>query len=149
MAELNVLPLDSYDVLIGMDWLEKRWSIINCKRKTISYRDELGNEQEIQGILKPVQIRPITASQLAKCIRKKCQVYVIQVGYANSKDKVDTLGSIPVVQEFADVFPEEIPGLPPKRDLDFTIELVPGAALVSRAPYRMSVPELTELKMQL
>eukprot|EP00253_Pinus_taeda_P026609 PITA_26609 len=48
-----------------------------------------------------------------------------------------------------DVFPEEIPGLPPRRNIDFTIELVPGAAPVSRAPYRMSVPELTELKMQL
>eukprot|EP00253_Pinus_taeda_P021979 PITA_21979 len=72
-----------------------------------------------------------------------------KVGYANSKDKTATLESIPVVQEFADVFPEEIPGLPPKRDIDFTIELVPGAAPVSRAPYHMSTPKLTELKMQL
>ena len=44
-TELNVLPLGSYDVLIGMDWLEKRWSVINCKTKTISYRDELGVEK--------------------------------------------------------------------------------------------------------
>eukprot|EP00253_Pinus_taeda_P021056 PITA_21056 len=51
--------------------------------------------------------------------------------------------------KIADVFPEEIPRLPPKRDIDFTIELVPAAAPVSRAPYRMSIPELTELKMQL
>ena len=54
-----------------------------------------------------------------------------------------------VVQEFLDVFPENIPGLPPKRDIDFTIELLPGTSLVSRAPYRMSVPELTELKIHL
>ncbi len=59
------------------------------------------------------------------------------------------MASCLIVQDFADVFPEEIPGLPPRRDLDFTIELIPGAAPVSRAPYRMSVPELTELKMQL
>eukprot|EP00253_Pinus_taeda_P007905 PITA_07905 len=89
------------------------------------------------------------SSQLAKCIKKKCQIYAIQVGYANQKDKTAMLRNIPVVQEFADVFPEEVPGLPPKRDVDFTIELIPGAAPVSRAPYRMSVPELTELKMQL
>eukprot|EP00253_Pinus_taeda_P011685 PITA_11685 len=107
-TELNVLPLGSYDVLIGMDWLERRWSVINCKTKTVSYRDEL-----------------------------------------DSVDKVATVKDIPVVKDFGDVFPEEIPGLPPKRDLDFTIELIPGAAPVSRAPYRMSVPELTELKMQL
>eukprot|EP00253_Pinus_taeda_P022381 PITA_22381 len=67
----------------------------------------------------------------------------------DSKDKIAILNNIPVIQEFTDVFPEEIPGLPPKRNIDFTIELVPGAAPVSRAPYRMSVPELTELKMQL
>eukprot|EP00253_Pinus_taeda_P026946 PITA_26946 len=71
------------------------------------------------------------------------------VEFEDSKDKTTILNNIPVIQEFTDVFPEEIPGLPPKRNIDFTIELVPGAARVSRAPYRMSVPELTELKMQL
>eukprot|EP00253_Pinus_taeda_P015743 PITA_15743 len=117
-ADLNVLPLGSYDILIGMDWLEKHWSLVD-------------------------------SNQLVKCVRKGCQVYAIQVGYADSKDKTTILNNIPVIQEFTDVFPEEIPGLPPKRNIDFTIELVPGAAPVSRAPYRMSVPELTELKMQM
>ena len=54
-----------------------------------------------------------------------------------------------VLQEFKYVFPNEIPGLPPKRGIDFTIELVPGAAPMSKAPYRMSTPEVLELKMQL
>ena len=54
-----------------------------------------------------------------------------------------------MLQEFKNVFPDEIPGLPPKRDIDFTIELVPGAAPVSKAPYRMSTPEMLEMKMQL
>lgn len=71
------------------------------------------------------------------------------MGYADSKDKIATLDNIPVIQEFVDVFPEEIPELPPKRDTKFIIELIPGAALVSRVPYKMSVPELTELKTQL
>eukprot|EP00253_Pinus_taeda_P019676 PITA_19676 len=149
MADLNVLPLGSYDILIGMDWLERHWSLVDCKTKIIYYRDQHGARKEMQGIKRPVQVRPITATQLAKCIRKGCQIYVIQVGYADFKDKTDTLDSIPVIREFADVFSEEIPGLPPKRNIDFTIELVPSAAPVSRAPYRMSVPELTELKMQL
>jgi len=73
----------------------------------------------------------MTASQLGRCIRKGCQIYAIQVGYANFKDRTTTLDNIPVIQEFVDVFPEEIPRLPPKRDIDFTIELVLGAALVS------------------
>ena len=53
------------------------------------------------------------------------------------------------MQEFNDVFPEEITGLPPKRDIDFTIELVPRAVLVSKTPSRMSTPEMLEMKMEL
>eukprot|EP00253_Pinus_taeda_P026738 PITA_26738 len=148
-VDLNILPLGSYDILIGMDWLEKHWSLVDCKTKIIYYRDQQGNNKEMQGIKRPVQVRPITANQLVKCVRKGCQVYAIQVGYVNSKDKSAALNNIPVIQEFTDVFPEEIPGLPPRRNIDFTIELVPGATPVSRAPYKMSVPKLTELKMQL
>jgi hypothetical protein len=53
-----------------------------------------------------------------------------------------------VLQEFEDVF-QEIPGLPPRREIDFSIDLVPGAAPVSKTPYRMSIIELKELQMQL
>ena len=56
---------------------------------------------------------------------------------------------IPVLREYVDVFPEEISGLPPKRELDFTIELVPGAIPSSKAPYQMNIFELNELKSQL
>ena len=56
---------------------------------------------------------------------------------------------IPVLKEYADVFLEEIPRLPPKRELDFTIGLVLGAVPSSKAPYRMNILELNELKSQL
>eukprot|EP00253_Pinus_taeda_P020256 PITA_20256 len=118
----------------GMDWIEKHWSLINCKTKAIYYMDEQGNKQEIQGILRPLKLRPITASQLEKCSKKGCHIYAIQVGCANLMDKYVSLESIPVIQNFPDVFPEEIAGLPSKRDIDFTIELVAGAAPVSQAP---------------
>eukprot|EP00253_Pinus_taeda_P008656 PITA_08656 len=130
-ADINVLPLGCYDILIGMDWLERHWSLVNCKTKTIYYRDKEGSRKEIQGIKWPVHVRPITPSQLAKCIRKGCQMYAIQVGYADSKDKTTTLDNIPVIQEFADVFPQEVHELPPKRNIDFTIQLILGAAPVS------------------
>ena len=55
----------------------------------------------------------------------------------------------PILREYRDVFPEEVPGLPLRRDIDFSIELAPGAVPVSRTPYRMSTPELVELKLQL
>lgn len=60
-----------------------------------------------------------------------------------------SLENIPVIQKFVDVFPESISSLPPKRDIDFTVELITGSTPISRAPYHMRILELTELKMQL
>ena len=60
-----------------------------------------------------------------------------------------TLFDIPVVCEFPDVFPDELPSLPPDRDMEFKIELVPGTSPISRRPYRMPPNELAELKIQL
>ena len=71
------------------------------------------------------------------------------MGFTNSKEKTPMMENISVVQGFMDVFQEEVLGFPPRRDIDFTIVLIPGASPISRTPYRMSVPELTELKMQL
>ena len=84
--------------------------------------------------------------QLKKFCRKGFQLYVAHIMEV-TKDKNPRLDDYQVLQEFKDVFPNEIPGLPPKRDIDFTIELVPGAALVSKTPYRMSTTEMLELKM--
>ena len=60
-----------------------------------------------------------------------------------------TLYDHPLLREYVDVFPDEIPGMPPQRDIDFRIDLVPGAEPISRAPYRMTTQELSELKLQL
>ena len=65
------------------------------------------------------------------------------------ENETPMLEDYPVLQEFKDVFPDEILGLSPKRDIDFTIELIPGSVPVSKTPYRMSTPKLLELKMEL
>ena len=59
------------------------------------------------------------------------------------------LASIPVVCEFSDVFPKDLPGLPPDQDVEFAIELEPGTAPISRRPYRMAPKELAEMKKRL
>ena len=71
------------------------------------------------------------------------------MGYTNYKDKVSTLENMPVIQEFVDVFQKEISGPPPKRNIDFTIELILRATPVSKSPYIMSILELTKLNMHL
>jgi hypothetical protein len=80
-------------------------------------------------------------------MRKRCKLYVILV--LNEKGVAEGLEPFPVVKEFANVFPEELPGMPPERELEFTIDLKPGTEPIARTSYRMSTPELQELKMQL
>lgn len=65
---LNVLPLGSYDILIGMDWLEAHWSLVNYKENIVSYLKVASIRCEVQGIKRLVELRPITASQLGKCL---------------------------------------------------------------------------------
>jgi hypothetical protein len=60
-----------------------------------------------------------------------------------------TLDQVPVVCEYPDVFPEELPGMPPDRDIEFVIELIPGTAPIAQRPYHMNPQELEELKKQL
>ena len=80
-------------------------------------------------------------------MRKGCKIYVILA--LNEKGVAEGLEHLSVVREFADVFLEELPGMSPKRDLDFTIDLKLGTEPIARMPYRMSTSELKELKMQL
>jgi hypothetical protein len=78
---------------------------------------------------------------MKKYCRKGCPLYAIQVLESIEDDKPN-LTDHPILREYKDVFPEEIPGLPPRRDIDFSIELAPGAVPTSRTPYRMSKPEM-------
>jgi hypothetical protein len=78
------------------------------------------------------------------------ELVVTAKGVAN-RAKVNQLDAsqgseVPVVSEFLDVFPEELPGMPPDRDIEFVIELMPGTALIYKSPYRMATPELVKLK---
>ena len=65
------------------------------------------------------------------------------------RDNGSQLEDIPIVIEFPDVFPEDLPGIPPDREIDFQIELTPGTEPISKAPYRMALLELKELKVQM
>ena len=77
--------------------------------------------------------------QLKKLCRKGCRLYATHILEA-MENETPRLEEFHALQEFRDVFPNEIPGLPPKRDIDFTIELVPRATPVSKTPYMMSTP---------
>jgi hypothetical protein len=146
-AELNILPLGSYDFLIGMDGLDQHHALLDCHNKRFTCLDEEGNQVTIQGIPGAVAIREISAMQLKKCYRKGCQLFAARVEEV-FQNVVSNLKDHRVLKYFEDVF-QEVPGLPPKRDIDFSINLMPRAAPVSKSPYRMITPELKELQLQL
>jgi hypothetical protein len=146
-AYLNIFPLGSYDCLIGMDWLDQHHAILDCRNKPFTFLDEEGYQRTVQGIPRAMTIREISAMQLKKSYRKGCQLFATHMEEA-SKDKVPNLEDHIVLEDFEDVF-QEVPRLPPKRDIDFSINLMHGETLVSKTPYRMSTLELKELQMHL
>jgi hypothetical protein len=131
-----------------MDWLATYKSRLDCYHKTLECVGEEGRRITLQGIQKPVSVRQISALQMRKYCKKGCLLYVIQV-LQSVEDEEPSLEDHPTLREYRDVFLEEVLGLTPRRDIDFSIELAPGAVPVSRTPYRMSTPELVELKLQL
>ena len=86
----------------------------------------------------------IFAMQVRSFLRKGCEAFLALV--LDSKRGQVNLENISVIKEFLDVFPEELPGFPPKREVDMSIELVQGTTPISRVPYRMAPTELKELK---
>jgi hypothetical protein len=94
-----------------------------------------------------VSLRFISSLQLWKNMHKGCKLYAILA--LNEKGVAEGLEHLLVVREFADIFPEELPGMPSERELEFTIDLKPGTELIARMPHRMSTLELQELRMKL
>nr|GEY77074.1 putative reverse transcriptase domain-containing protein [Tanacetum cinerariifolium] len=93
----------------------------------------------------------ISCTKTQKCIHKGCQVYLAQVTSKKAEDKSNEkrLEDVPIVREFLEVFLEDLPGLPPARQVEFQIDLVSGAAPVARAPYRLAPAKMQELSTQL
>ena len=105
-----------------MDWLRLQKAVINCGNSSVNLITSTGEEVVF------------VATQSATEI---CRVNQLEG---------TTLEDIRIANEYPDVFPEELPGMPPDRDIEFIIELLPGTAPIAKRPYRMGVNELAELK---
>ena len=89
----------------------------------------------------------ITAMKAKRLLSKGCQGYLAHV--VLTEETTTSVEDVGVVRHFLDVFPEDLPGLPPDREVEFTIDLLPGTNPISLTPYRMAPAELRELKTQL
>ncbi|GKA33970.1 putative reverse transcriptase domain-containing protein [Tanacetum coccineum] len=148
--DIDLMPVElgSFDVVIGMDWLVKYHALIVCDEKVvlIPYGDEVliirGDNCDGRS-----KLNIISCTRTQKYIQKGCQVYLAQVTSKKAEDKSEEkrLEDVSIVREFPEVFPKDLPGLPPARQVEFQIDLVPSAAPVARASYRLAPAEMQEL----
>ncbi|XP_035549700.1 uncharacterized protein K02A2.6-like, partial [Juglans regia] len=146
-ADLIVFKLLGFDIILGMDWLYRYSANIDCRSRVIGFQLSDGDYLEFVGSKLKARPSIISAVQAKRDIACGADAFLVQVVSTPSEKK--SLADIPVVEEFPDVFVDELPGLPPVRDMEFVIDLEPRAAPVHKAPYRMAPAELKELKTQL
>jgi hypothetical protein len=122
---LLIMGLESVDIILGTDWLSRHQAIIDITARAIEIHSPTCGE--------------ITLYLPSQGCTRSCAFALTESPVAR----------IPVVCEYPDVFPDELPGMPPDRDIEFAIELQPGTAPISKRPYRMPPAEFAELKKQL
>jgi hypothetical protein len=123
-GDLTVLPSHGIDVILGMDWITAHKGVISTSPRLVT----LVHPDRMKVTFEPMKSRDIPG------------VYSLHT---------KAISDVPVVCEYGDVFPEELPGLPPDRDVEFVINLVPGMAPIAQSPYRMAEVELKLLKAEL
>ena len=147
LVELIVLPFHEFDLILGMDWLSKHRAIVDCDKKIVLLKCSDMSKVTVHGIQSKAVSNVISAMQAQRFLIKGCEAFLTLVLY--SKKEQVNLEKIHVVKEFPDVFLGELPGIPPEREVDISIEVVHGMTPISRAPNRMALTELKELKTQI
>jgi len=122
LADLVGLPGVGIDVILGMKWMSRNGVLIDTTTR-VMLRDPSSKEVFLVQLPREIHIRSTMNAVTSRAIE-----------------------DIPVVCEFPNVFPDDLPRLPPDWDVEFKIELLPGTAPISRRPYRMLPNELAELK---
>ena len=130
-----------------MDWLSKHQAIVDCDKKIVLLKCSDLSEVTVQSIrFEPIP-KIISAMEARRFLRKGCEAFLDLI--LDSKREQVNIENIHVIREFPDVVPEELPGVPPKREVDLSIEVVQGTTPISRAPYCTTPIELKEFKTQL
>ncbi|GJZ23829.1 putative reverse transcriptase domain-containing protein [Tanacetum coccineum] len=153
---IDLMPVEmgSFNVIIGMDWLSKYQAVIVCAEKIV--RLPFGNEilivrSDRSNHEHGSRLNIISCTKTHKYLLNGCHVFLAHVTMKKVEDKSEEkrLEDVLIVRDFPEVFPEDLPGIPSSRKVEFQIDLIPGAAPVARAPYRLTPSEMKELSDQL
>ncbi|GJT60457.1 putative reverse transcriptase domain-containing protein [Tanacetum coccineum] len=148
LFDIDLMPIDlgTFNVIIGMDWLVERDAVIMCSKKEVHvpYKNKT---LVVKGYSGASRLKLISCIKARKYIERGSELFLAQVTEKEPSKK--QLQDVPMIRNFPEVFPDNLPGLPPPRQVEFRIELVPRAAPVAHAPYRLAPSELKELSDQL
>ncbi|XP_039131810.1 uncharacterized protein LOC120268486 [Dioscorea cayenensis subsp. rotundata] len=124
-ADLIPLEMRDFDAILGMDWLNRHKAVIDCFRKEVTLQISHGPSIVFEGERKVLSRCVISSVQARKLVRKGCEIYLAHI--VDTRIIGPNLKDVPIIQDFEDVFPEELPGLPPDREFEFVINLIPVA----------------------
>ena len=147
LADLILMDMYHYDVILGMDWLVPYHASVDCFSKEVVFWPLGEPGFRFKGSRMHALPKVISALRAKRLLRKGCQGYLAYV--VDARKEVLKWDDIPVVREFPDVFPEDLLGIPLDREIEFSIDLIPETSPISKAPYQMAPTELKELKEQL
>ncbi|XP_076925294.1 uncharacterized protein LOC143588068 [Bidens hawaiensis] len=143
--DIDLLPVElgSFDIVIGMDWLSKNGPEIICTDKLVRLPIQNGESLTIQGDQCNPELKFSSITKTRKTLRKGYLAFLVNI--VDTKAKERKIDNIPIVRDFREVFLEDLPGLPPERQVKFRIDLVQDAAPIARSPYRLAPSEMQEL----
>ncbi|GJX72605.1 putative reverse transcriptase domain-containing protein [Tanacetum coccineum] len=143
--DLIHIKLGMFDVIIGMDWFAERDAVIVCGKKVVCI--PCGNKTLIVvGDKGPSRLKVIYCIKARKYIERGCQMFV---AYVTEKKSENRLEDVLVIRDFPEVFPDDLSRLPPPKQIEFKIDLVPGAAPVAHVPYHLAPSKMKELSVKL
>ncbi|XP_073025233.1 uncharacterized protein [Primulina eburnea] len=147
-ADLIVLHIPEFDIILGMDWLTLNGATIYFRRRSVSIRPPNGKAFVFKAAQNNQMPHIISCVRAKKLIQKGCQSFLVSIVSPHDTDS-GTIEYVEVGKDFPDVFPDDVFGIPPEREVEFTIELMTGTGLISKAPYRLAPDEMKELKDQI
>ena len=135
-----LVNIRSFDVIIGMEWLSPHYADIMCHEKAIRLHLTTNETLIIYGDKRGADLRLILFIKAQKCLHKKNQAFLAHVV---DKQKEETnINDIPEVRDFPDVFPEDLPRIPPKQQVEFRIDRVPEVTPIAKSPYQLAPIEM-------
>ncbi|XP_076951990.1 uncharacterized protein LOC143625575 [Bidens hawaiensis] len=148
-SEIDLLPVElgSFDIVVGMDRLSRNQAEIVCSEKLVRITIPNGEILSICGDQSNTDLKFVNVMKARKMLRKGYPAFLAHVVDTQAKER--KLEDIPVFRDFPEVFPEDLPGLPPERQVEFRIDLVQDAAPVAKSPYRLAPSEMQEMSNQL